>query len=125
MVIATLAGVAAALALGVWQLDRADQKKAMQRAIDERGQQAPLATAALPSAAEPPTPGLEHRRADRVEEMADAPGGDAAHAAGHPGYVAEQGQQDQRERAVGEQEVVEIGGHPPPVLAAGAAGPLR
>ncbi len=64
MVIATLAGVAAALALGFWQLDRADQKKAMQRAIDERAREAPLATAALPSAAEPPAPGLEHRRAD-------------------------------------------------------------
>ncbi len=73
MVIATLAGVTAALALGLWQLDRADQKKAMQRAIDERGQQAPLVTAALPSAAEPPAPGLEHRRAALVGHW------DAAH----------------------------------------------
>ncbi len=63
MVIATVAGVAAALSLGAWQLDRADQKKTMQRAIDERGQDAPLATAALPSADQPPPSGLEHRRA--------------------------------------------------------------
>jgi surfeit locus 1 family protein len=63
VVIATIAGVAAALSLGAWQLDRADQKKTMQRAIDERGQEAPLATAALPGADQPPQQLLEHRRA--------------------------------------------------------------
>ena len=68
MVIATIAGVAAALSLGTWQLDRADQKMTMQRAIDERGQEAPLATSALPRADQPPQPGLEHRRAAVVGE---------------------------------------------------------
>lgn len=63
MAIAALAGIAATLSLAVWQLDRADQKKAMQRAIDERGQLAPLATAALPTADQPPGAALEHRRA--------------------------------------------------------------
>lgn len=63
VVMAALAGVAAAVSLGLWQLDRADQKKAMQRAIDERGRMAPLSTAALPPADQPPAPALEHRRA--------------------------------------------------------------
>lgn len=73
MVIATIAGVAAGLSLGAWQLDRADQKKTMQRAIDERGQEAPLVTAALPGADRPPQQSLEHRRAVLVGEW------DAAH----------------------------------------------
>ena len=88
MVIATIAGVAAALSLGTWQLDRADQKNAMQRAIDERGREAPLATAALPRADEAPQAALEHRRAAVVGEW------DAAHAVyldnrvmdGHTGF---------------------------------------
>lgn len=63
MVIATVLGTAAALALGVWQLDRADQKKAMQRAIDERGQLAPITTPALPGADRPADADLVHRRA--------------------------------------------------------------
>lgn len=73
MVIATIAGMAAALSLGAWQLDRADQKKTMQRAIDERGQAAPLATAALPRADQAPPPTLEHRRATLTGQW------DAAH----------------------------------------------
>ncbi|WP_431288653.1 SURF1 family protein [Roseateles chitinivorans] len=73
VVIATIAGTAAALSLGAWQLDRADQKKTMQRAIDERGQEASLATAALPSAEQPPSSALEHRRAVLTGEW------DAAH----------------------------------------------
>ncbi|MDH0863209.1 SURF1 family protein [Mitsuaria sp. GD03876] len=64
MAIAALAGVVATVSLGQWQLDRAGQKKAMQRAIDERGQLAPLATAALPGADQPAAPALEHRRAE-------------------------------------------------------------
>ncbi len=63
MVIATVLGTAAALALGVWQLDRADQKKAMQRAIDERGRLAPITTPALPGADQPADAALVHRRA--------------------------------------------------------------
>lgn len=66
MVIATIAGVAATLSLGRWQLDRADQKKAMQRAIDERGQVAALATASLPKADQAPAAALEYRRAALV-----------------------------------------------------------
>ncbi|WP_377160311.1 SURF1 family protein [Roseateles sp. UC29_93] len=73
MAIATIAGVAATLSLGTWQLDRADQKKTMQRAIDERGQAAPLATAALPRADQAPPPTLEHRRATLTGQW------DAAH----------------------------------------------
>ena len=64
MVIATIAGVVAALALGVWQLDRAGQKRALQRALDERGRMVPLGTAMLPAADQPPRPDLEHRRAE-------------------------------------------------------------
>lgn len=73
MVIATLAGIAATVSLGLWQLDRADQKKAMQRAIDERGRLAPLTTAALPTADRAPDPALEHRRAEIAGQW------DAAH----------------------------------------------
>jgi len=45
---ATLASVALAAWLGVWQLDRAAQKEALQASLDARGQLPPLAAAALP-----------------------------------------------------------------------------
>ena len=45
---ATLASVAIAVRLGVWQLDRAAQKVALQASLDARGQLPPLAAAALP-----------------------------------------------------------------------------
>ena len=47
MLVATLAGVAIAASLGVWQLDRAAQKRSLQQALDERAALSPLAADAL------------------------------------------------------------------------------
>ena len=46
LVIATVAGMAVTARLGVWQLDRADQKLALQADLDRRGA-LPALTAAL------------------------------------------------------------------------------
>ncbi len=54
---------------------------------------------------------IQHRRAQRVDEVGDTPGGDAAYAARHPRHVEEKSQQHRRQRAVTDQQVVEIGGH--------------
>ena len=59
---ATVAGVALTARLGLWQLDRAAQKTALQQALGERGAQPALTTAELardPAAAA----GQHHRRA--------------------------------------------------------------
>src|SRR5256885_3751393 len=42
VLLATLIGVAAASSLGMWQLDRAAQKRALQQALDERKSLAPM-----------------------------------------------------------------------------------
>lgn len=63
LLIAAIAGMAATVALGLWQLDRADQKKALQRAIDERALLAPIRGSDLPPADLPPPGALEHRHA--------------------------------------------------------------
>ena len=63
LLVATVGGVVLTARLGVWQLDRAAQKEALQAAIMVRGNEAPLqgaaALATTPSAAET----QEHRRA--------------------------------------------------------------
>ncbi|HEX6704523.1 MAG TPA: SURF1 family protein [Albitalea sp.] len=52
VLLATLAGMALTARLGVWQLDRAAQKQAMQRALDERAALPPLAAADLARSAD-------------------------------------------------------------------------
>jgi surfeit locus 1 family protein len=54
--LAALAGVAAALSLGAWQLSRASYKQALQAQIDAQHRLAPLEASALG------TPGLVHRQ---------------------------------------------------------------
>ncbi|OWQ87761.1 hypothetical protein CDN99_17815 [Roseateles aquatilis] len=66
LLVATVAGVAMTVSLALWQLSRADQKRALQRAIDERALQLPVAAADLPPADLPPSAALEHRRATLV-----------------------------------------------------------
>ncbi|MBO9688713.1 MAG: SURF1 family protein [Mitsuaria chitosanitabida] len=88
LLIAAVAGIAATVALGLWQLDRADQKKALQRAIDERALLSPIAGRDLPPADLPPPGALEHRRAALTGQW------DGAHTVyldnrvmeGHPGF---------------------------------------
>lgn len=57
---AALAGIAATLALGLWQWDRAQQKLALQAAIEQRREAAPLTNADL-LAAPPGAADLLHR----------------------------------------------------------------
>ena len=52
VLVATLAAVALALRLGVWQLDRAAQKVALQAALEARGREPPLAAGDLARDAE-------------------------------------------------------------------------
>nr|WP_290359317.1 SURF1 family protein [Pelomonas sp. PFR6] len=52
VLLAALLAVALTARLGIWQLDRAAQKRALQAAIDARGAQAPLAATELDAAAE-------------------------------------------------------------------------
>jgi surfeit locus 1 family protein len=47
ILLATLIGVAGTARLGLWQLDRAAQKQALQRALDQRGALPPLSSALL------------------------------------------------------------------------------
>jgi len=47
VLLAAFVGVAATARLGLWQLDRAAQKQALQQALDERGARPPLAQAEL------------------------------------------------------------------------------
>jgi len=47
VLLGTLLGMAITAALGFWQLDRAAQKRALEQAIAQRGQQAPLGNAEL------------------------------------------------------------------------------
>lgn len=61
--LATVLGVALTASLGLWQLDRAEQKKSMQRAIDARAVAAPLTAAQLPGPDETLPEALLHRRA--------------------------------------------------------------
>lgn len=49
VLVATLMGMAVTARLGVWQLNRASQKEALQAALDTRGSLPPLPMAALPS----------------------------------------------------------------------------
>jgi surfeit locus 1 family protein len=51
VLLATIVGVAATTSLGVWQLDRAAQKRALQRALDEQAALAPLAPVELAATA--------------------------------------------------------------------------
>jgi surfeit locus 1 family protein len=60
VLVATLLAVAIAARLGVWQLDRAAQKIALQTSLDARAQQPPLDDAALARA--PPAAEAQHFR---------------------------------------------------------------
>lgn len=62
MLVATLAGVALTARLGFWQLDRAQQKLALQEAIDTRGTLQPLTGAEL-ARDDAEAAGQQHRRA--------------------------------------------------------------
>lgn len=62
VLVATLAGVALTARLGLWQLSRAQQKLALQEAIDTRGRQPPLTTAEL-ARVDGDAAGQQHRRA--------------------------------------------------------------
>ncbi len=61
VLVAALAGVLATARLGIWQLDRAAQKVALQRALDERGEWPALPQDALP-VSEEAAKGQYHRR---------------------------------------------------------------
>ncbi len=61
VLVAALTGVLATARLGVWQLDRAAQKVALQRALDERGGWPVLSQDALP-VSEEAAKGQHHRR---------------------------------------------------------------
>lgn len=62
LVVATVAGMALTARLGVWQLDRADQKLSLQTQLDRRGAEPPLPPEALP-ADEAAAAAQEHRQA--------------------------------------------------------------
>jgi len=63
LLVATILGVAAAVALGSWQLDRAAQKLALQAAMQARSEMPPLTTRELPAADDPVPEALLHRHA--------------------------------------------------------------
>lgn len=65
VLLAALLGVALAVRLGVWQLDRAGQKLAIQQALEERGAMPPLSTGAL--AATPQGAAEQHHRRIRLQ----------------------------------------------------------
>ncbi|MCU0967672.1 MAG: SURF1 family protein [Rubrivivax sp.] len=65
VLVATIAAVAATARLGLWQLDRAAQKQALQAALEERRRLPTLDTAGL--AADPSEAEAQHHRAARVE----------------------------------------------------------
>jgi surfeit locus 1 family protein len=52
VLMATLIGVAATASLGVWQLDRAAQKRSLQAALDARAKQPPLSSTELAATAQ-------------------------------------------------------------------------
>lgn len=60
--LAAVAAVALTARLGVWQVDRGAQKRALQAAIEQRGQEPPLAVAQLARTADE-APAQHHRRA--------------------------------------------------------------
>lgn len=61
VLVATLLAVALTARLGIWQLDRAAQKRALQTALDTRGELAPLAVSDLARTPDAAT-GQHHRR---------------------------------------------------------------
>ncbi|UXH77673.1 SURF1 family protein [Roseateles amylovorans] len=71
VLVASVIGVAVTVSLGVWQLDRAAQKRAMQQDIDQRAELPPLSTAELPAADRSLPQALVHRVA-RLEGRWDA-----------------------------------------------------
>jgi len=62
VLVATLAGMALTARLGLWQLDRAEQKNRLQADLDQRGDLPPLTLAALASTADE-AEGQVHRQA--------------------------------------------------------------
>jgi surfeit locus 1 family protein len=64
VLVAALLGAALTARLGWWQLDRAEQKTALQRALDERGSLPALDAAALPR--DPATAAAQHYRPVRL-----------------------------------------------------------
>src|SRR5438105_2216163 len=71
VLLATLVGVAATASLGMWQLDRAAQKRALQHALDERVALAPLSAGEL--AATPRAAADQHYRRVRLRGQWLAP----------------------------------------------------
>ncbi len=65
VLVAALLGAAATARLGFWQLDRAAQKTALQRALDERGSLSALDAAALPR--DPDAAAAQHYRPVRLQ----------------------------------------------------------
>ncbi len=70
MLLACVLGVAATVSLGLWQVDRGAQKRALQRDIDQRAQLPPIQTAELPPADQPLPASWIHRTA-RLEGQWD------------------------------------------------------
>lgn len=63
LLLATVGGAVLTARLGVWQLDRAAQKEALQAAIEVRGQETPLDGAAALAMTAPAVDAQDHRRA--------------------------------------------------------------